>query len=94
MLFQCWPTICDAGPTLKQHWVNDACLLGISYHLLFLNLLVFSVFISKISSKNDTLSFPTALYPKDIYCSTMYMYVHDVTALIALVIFRNQPKFR
>ena len=23
MLFQCWPT--DAGPTLKQHWVNASC---------------------------------------------------------------------
>ena len=31
MLFQCWPTVFDAGPTLKQQWVNDQCLLGISY---------------------------------------------------------------
>ena len=31
MLFQCWPTISAAGPTLKQHWVNDPCLLGITY---------------------------------------------------------------
>ena len=22
MLFQCWSTVFDAGPTLKQHWVN------------------------------------------------------------------------
>ena len=22
MLFQCWPSGFDAGPTLKQHWVN------------------------------------------------------------------------
>ena len=28
MLFQCWPTVFDAGPTLKQHWVNAPCLLG------------------------------------------------------------------
>ena len=28
MLFQCWPTVFDAGPTLKQHWVNDPRLLG------------------------------------------------------------------
>ena len=27
MLFQCWPTVFDAGPTLKQHWVNAPCLL-------------------------------------------------------------------
>ena len=20
MLFQCWPTVFDVGPTLKQHW--------------------------------------------------------------------------
>ena len=28
MLFQCWPTVCDAVPTLKQPWVNVSCLLG------------------------------------------------------------------
>ena len=26
MLFQCWATVCDAGPTLKQHWFNVSCL--------------------------------------------------------------------
>ena len=24
MLVQCWATVCDAGPTLKQHWVSTA----------------------------------------------------------------------
>ena len=33
MLFDCWPTVFDAGPTLKQHWVNDLCLLGICLEL-------------------------------------------------------------
>ena len=28
MVFQSWHTVCDAGPTLKQHWVNAPCLLG------------------------------------------------------------------
>ena len=28
MLFQCWPTVFDAGPTLKQHRVNVPSLLG------------------------------------------------------------------
>ena len=28
MLFQCWPTVCDAGPTLKQHCFILSCLLG------------------------------------------------------------------
>ena len=28
MWFQCWATVCDAGPTLKPHWVNASCLLG------------------------------------------------------------------
>ena len=32
MLFQRWPTVCDAGPTLKRHLVSISCLLGISYH--------------------------------------------------------------
>ena len=27
MLFQCWPTVFDAGPTVRRHWVNDPCLL-------------------------------------------------------------------
>ena len=31
VLFQCWPIVLDAGPTVKQHWVNDSSLLGISY---------------------------------------------------------------
>ena len=30
MLVQCWPTVCDAGPALYQHWVNVSCLLGCS----------------------------------------------------------------
>ena len=25
---QCWPTVCDAGPTLSRHWVKISCLLG------------------------------------------------------------------
>ena len=29
MLFQCWPIIFDAGPTLKQNWMNAPGLLGI-----------------------------------------------------------------
>ena len=28
MLFQCWPSVFDAGPALKQYWVNVPCLLG------------------------------------------------------------------
>ena len=29
MLFKCWATVFDAGPTLKQHRLNASCLLGI-----------------------------------------------------------------
>ena len=29
MQFQCWHTVFDAGPTLKQHWVNAPCLPGL-----------------------------------------------------------------
>ena len=28
MLFYCWPTVFDVGPTLKQHCFNISCLLG------------------------------------------------------------------
>ena len=28
MLFECWSTVCDVGPTFKQHWVIGSCLLG------------------------------------------------------------------
>ena len=28
MWFQCWPTVYDAGPALKQHWFISLCLLG------------------------------------------------------------------
>ena len=27
MLFQCWASVEDGGPTLTQHWVNASCLL-------------------------------------------------------------------
>ena len=27
-MFQCWPNVCDAGPTLKHHRLNVPCLLG------------------------------------------------------------------
>ena len=27
MLFQCWSSVEDAGPTLKQHWVKAPCFL-------------------------------------------------------------------
>ena len=29
MLFQCWATVEDGGPTLKQHWVNSSYFLVI-----------------------------------------------------------------
>ena len=28
MLFQCWSSVEDDGPTLKQHWVNSPCFKG------------------------------------------------------------------
>ena len=28
MLFKCWASVEDGGPTFKQHWVNASCLLG------------------------------------------------------------------
>ena len=31
MLFQCWASVIDTGPTLKQHWVNASRLLGQLY---------------------------------------------------------------
>ena len=34
MLFLCWASVEDSGPTLKQHQVKASCLLG-TYHLLY-----------------------------------------------------------
>ena len=31
VLVQCWPTVCDAGPALNQHWFNASCLLGAAF---------------------------------------------------------------
>ena len=28
VLFHSWGSVCDAGPTMKQHWVNASCLMG------------------------------------------------------------------
>ena len=30
ILFQCWPTVCDAGPKLKHNLVNVSCLLAVT----------------------------------------------------------------
>ena len=32
MLFQCWASVEDGGPTLKRHWINASCLLGAVLH--------------------------------------------------------------
>ena len=40
MLFECWSTACDGGPTLTQYWVNDSCLLFFFYLLLLVGLVV------------------------------------------------------
>ena len=31
MVVQCYPIVCDAGPTLYQQWVSVSYLLGVSY---------------------------------------------------------------
>ena len=31
MLFQCWASVEDGEPTLKQYWVNISCLLGLTF---------------------------------------------------------------
>ena len=28
LLVYCWPTVCDVGPTLSQHWIKEDCLQG------------------------------------------------------------------
>ena len=28
VLVQCWPSVCDAGPALKHHWVDGSSLQG------------------------------------------------------------------
>ena len=28
-MFQCWTSVFDAGPTLKQHWMNASCLMAV-----------------------------------------------------------------
>ena len=35
MLFQCWPTVSDAGPTLKQHWETICNYAAYSHELLY-----------------------------------------------------------
>ena len=30
-LTQCWANVEDGGPTLKQHWVNVSCFLGLHH---------------------------------------------------------------
>ena len=33
MLFQCWPSVVDDGPTLKQHWLRVFCLITARYFM-------------------------------------------------------------
>ena len=54
MLFQCWPTICDAGPTSNHHWLNASCLLGCaqpSKHKMLLFCVLCGVFWNVLKSK-------------------------------------------
>ena len=32
MLYQCWASVEDGGPTLKQHWANAPCFLKYDIH--------------------------------------------------------------
>ena len=38
MPLQCWPTVFDAGPKLKQHWLNAPCLLDRHLYIVCLTL--------------------------------------------------------
>ena len=31
MLFYCWSSVADAGPALKQHWINISCLWAVMH---------------------------------------------------------------
>ena len=31
LLFQCWVSVVDGGPTIKQQWLNISCYKGIRY---------------------------------------------------------------
>ena len=72
MLTKCWATVCDAGLTISQHWVNASLLIGILVVLLQLLLMLLVMTMSLMlvkmvtivrqlysfifSEKNDTLS--------------------------------------
>ena len=45
MLFQGWPTVFNAGPTLKRHWVNFPGLLGYAVDLVIFKFLNFRKFL-------------------------------------------------
>ena len=47
MLFQCWPTVFDAGPTLKQRWLNASCLLAIAIVIIYFNPYTAEIFLYK-----------------------------------------------
>ena len=38
MLFYCWASGKDGGPSLKQHWVNASCLLGVYLRVFFIHI--------------------------------------------------------
>ena len=49
MLFYCWASVADNGPTLKQHWLKVLCLFGHN-----INIITHDIFF--FFSKQDTLT--------------------------------------
>ena len=74
MLFQCWTSVVDGGPALKQHWFNASCLL---------------VYIIKCphDMSRETVR-DTYMYSGSIYCAPreMIWYVHLSSFIISQII--------
>ena len=53
MLFYCWASVEDGGPTLKQHWVNALCLMGVYWRVFFIHIYHHTVVLNDSCTRRD-----------------------------------------
>ena len=86
MLFQCWASVEDGVPALKQLWVNAPCLLG---RMLSLRLVVFSK--PWCFSSYDSLSL-LIIIQKNLQSESVNIYVAKTKHLILNIVQQQTPK--
>ena len=69
-LIQCCFEVCDAGRTLKRHWIDSSCLLGRMFKMC-------NVHVNKCTRIFKRLSVKSPHHPQEVLLASFSWYVHD-----------------